>query len=192
MNYIKKNIIVLIAFALPLLLVAGIAITTYLPGAFLSTEYNFVYATCDDGHGYYPYNCLNYLSSRYAVVNGVLTEKIVNPEQDSDNDKIPDIQEGYMVRFFLHDTKANVGREIPLEEVQKLSFSSLITSPDGVSVSSGYDQNPEFLFIFNSGSQHGYYLTKGQKRRKLDLVNANDRYYYDYSFKFIGWVVSPK
>jgi len=192
MDYIKKNIIVIIAFALPLLLVAGIAITTYLPGALLSTNYNFVYATCDDGRGYYPYNCVNYLSAKYAVVNGVLTEKPVSAEQDSDNDKTPDIQEGYVVRFFLHDTKTNEGREIPLEEIQKLSFSGLITSPDGVSVGSGYDQNPDFLFIFDGNSRHGYYLTKGGKQRKLNLVNANDRYYYDYSFRFIGWVVEPK
>jgi len=189
MTFIKKNIVLITAFALPVLLVLWIAVSTYLPSLLLSTQYNFVYATCDTGSGYYGYNCENYLTSRYGVENGKLVVREVPPTQDSDRDKVADINENYITRLFLHDTKANEGREITLAEAQNLNLRELLTSPDGVSVESGYNRGAEFFFLFDSSSEHHYYLTKGKKHKQLNLVNDEERYYYRENFKFIGWVI---
>ena len=190
-EFIKKNFAILLAFILPIALIAIVALSTYLPSLFLSTDYNFVYSSCTDGTSYYSYRCDNYLQKRYSVVNNKLVVNAVDPTQDSDKDGIPDINENYTARIFLHDTKKNESREITLEEAQTLPLSDLLTSPDGVTVSSYYNRSGGgFFFIFDGGSSsYGYYLTKGKSRSKLNLINRDDRYYYRDNFQFIGWVL---
>lgn len=181
-EFFKKNFAVVLAFVLPVALIVIVALSTYLPSLFLSTDYNFVYSSCTDPQ------CHNYLQKRYSVVNNKLVVNNIDPAQDSDKDGIPDINENYTARIFLHDTKKNESREITLEEAQTLSLSGLLTSPDGVTISSGYDRGAEFFFFYG-GPSYGYYLTKGKRRSKLNLINRDNRYYYRYNFQFIGWVL---
>lgn len=192
MEFVKKNFALLFAFLLPIVLIVVIALSTYLPSISLSTSYNFVYISCVDGTNYhYSYNCNNYLQKRYSVVGNRLVMNDIDPTLDSDNDKIPDIKENYTARIFLHDTEKNESREITLEEAQALTVKNLMTSPDGVTVSSHYDRNGgDFFFIFGGGSSsYGYYLTKGKSRDKLNLINDTDQYYYRDNFQFVGWVL---
>ncbi|MEX1997323.1 MAG: hypothetical protein WEA04_01430 [Candidatus Andersenbacteria bacterium] len=179
-EFLKKNFAILLAFILPVALIAIIALSTYLPSLFLSTNYNFIYSSCTDGTNYYySYRCDNYLQKRYSVVNNKLVANAVDPNQDT-------------ARIFLHDTKKNESREITLEEAQTLSLNSLLTSPDGITVSSYYDRNNDgdFFFIFGGGSSsYGYYLTKGKSRSKLNLINRDDQYDYRDNFQFVGWVL---
>jgi len=188
-EFIKKNFALLLAFILPVILIVIVALSTYLPSLFLSTNYNFVYSSCTNGTNYYSYRCDNYLQKRYSVVDSKLVINDIDPTQDSDNNGTPDINENYTARIFLHDTKKNESREITLEEAQTLTFNSLITSPDGVTVSSSYDRGADFFLIFDGGSTYGYYLTKGKSKSKLNLINSNERYYYRNNFQFIGWVL---
>lgn len=171
---------VVLAFALPLGLILVVALSTYLPSLFISTSYNFVYTSCTDGENYYSYNCDNYLQKRYSVVGN----KLIAENVDSPN-------ENYTARIFLHDTEKNESREITFEEAQTLTLNSLLTSPDGVTVSSHYDRRGgDFFFIFDGGSSsYGYYLTKGNSRSKINLINSTDQYYYRNNFQFIGWVL---
>jgi len=192
MEFLKKNFAILLAFILPILLIAIVTLSIYLPSLFLSTSYNFIYTSCVDGTNYYySYNCDNYLQKRYSVVGNKLVANNVDPTLDSDNDKIPDINENYIARIFLHDTQKNVSREITFEEAQTLTLNNLLTSPDGVTVSSHYDRNGgDFIFIFNSdSSSYGYYLTKGKGKDKLNLINNTSQYYYRNNFQFLGWVL---
>ncbi len=195
-EFIKKNFAILLAFLLPIILIVAVALSVYLPSLFISTSYNFIYTSCTDGTNYYYYNCNGYLEKRYAVVNGKLVVNNIDPNQDSDNDTIPDIKENYTARIFLHDTKSNVSREISLEEAQALTLNGLLTSPDGVTVSSDYDyynRGDFFIFPFSGGSSsYGYYLTKGKSKSRLNLINNNDRYYNNNNFDFLGWVLPPR
>lgn len=188
-EFLKKNFAIVLAFVLPVALIAIIALSTYLPSLFLSTDYNFVYSSCPDGTNNYSY-CNKYLQKRYSVVNGKIVVNSIYPAQDSDKDGIPDINENYTARIFLHDTKKNESREITPEEAQTLSLNGLLTSPDGITVSSNYDRGSDFFFLFDGGgSSYGYYLTKGKSRSKLNLINNDDRYYYRDNFQFIGWAL---
>lgn len=189
-EFIKKNFALLLAFILPIALILIVALSMYLPSLFLSTDYNFVYTACTDGRRYYPY-CDSYLQKRYVVVDSTLVVNSVDMTQDYDRNGIPDFSETYTARIFYHDTQKNESREITFEEARSLTLNSLLTSPDGVTVSSHYDRGGSgFPFIFDGGSStYGYYLTKGNSRSKINLINTNDQYYYQNNFQFIGWVL---
>ncbi|MBI4136167.1 MAG: hypothetical protein HY481_01250 [Candidatus Vogelbacteria bacterium] len=196
MPFLKNNIAVILAFALPILLVIGIALSAYWP-SFLSIDYDFVYATCDreaDSY-YFPYNCANYLNNRYKVENGKLIAVEVPPllppksDRPENDEYLGHISMTPVTRLFRHDSQKNEGREITLAEAQTLKLNGLITSPDGVSVENAYDRGVDFFPFFGGSSQYGYYLTKGNKRQKLNLVGDDDQYYYGRdNFKFIGWI----
>jgi len=181
--------VVLLAFLLPVALIVVVTLSTYIPSKFLKTDYDFIYSTCTDGVNSYSYRCDNYLQKRYSVSEGNLVVNDIDPKQDSDNDGIMDINENYTARIFLHDTKKNESREITQEDAQKLSLNSLLTSPDGVTVSSGYSGGSDVVFLFDGRSSYNYYLTKGRSKSKLNLINSNGRYYYRDNFQFIGWVL---
>ena len=189
-EFIKRNFAVLLAFILPIALIIIVALSTYLPSLFISTKYNFVYTSCTDGRSYYNYNCDVYLKNRYIVSDGKLVVNPVDATQDLNKNGTPDFKEQYSDRIFLHDTQKNESREISAAEAQALTLSGLITSPDGVTVSSHYDRNGGDFFLFGGGySSYGYYLTKGNSRSKINLVNNSDQYYYQNNFQFIGWVL---
>ena len=194
-EFLKKNYIILIALSLPLVLIIVVALSTFIPSRLLSTNYNFIYASCNDSRNYYYYSCNDFLAKRYSVVDDKLVVNQINPTQDSDGDKIPDIQENYSVHIFLHDTKSNTDKEVSLKEAQGLNLNDLLTSPDGVTVSSGYEYSYRgddfFPFPFGgSSSSYGLYLTKGKSKQKLNLVNENNGYYYyPDNFHFLGWVL---
>jgi hypothetical protein len=188
-NFLKKNLALVLAFLLPIGLIVIVALTTYLPSLFISTDYNFVYVSCADSADYYADRCPSFLQKFYTVSDGKLVINQIDPTQDSDGDGVPDIKESHSARFFLHDTKKNEGREITLEEAQTLSLNGLLTSPDGVTVSSRYDRGDEIFFVFGGSSSRGYYLTKGRSRDRLNLINDSDRYYYRDNFQFIGWIL---
>jgi hypothetical protein len=190
MQFIKNNIAVIIAFALPLILILGVASTVYIPGMFLTTDYNFVYISCDNQGNYYRYDCTNYLGNGYSVVNNKLVYQApADPKYDGNSDGVADANQLSNVRIFLHDNKTNSGREIELAEAQALVLSSLITAPDGVSVDSSYSRNGGFFPFFDGSSNYGHYLTKGRSTKRLNLINENGNDYYYNNFKFIGWVI---
>lgn len=193
MEFIKKNFAILLAFALPILLIAVVALSAYLPSLFLSTRYDFVYSTCTDGSNSYPYRCNEYLRQRYGVVDNALAVNAVDMtelKKDFPQGATPQ----YANRIFFHDTKKNESREITLAEAQALKLDGLLTSPDGVTVSSHLSRGGgEIFFLFGGGaSSYGYYLTKGNSRSKLNLINNVGPYYYQDNFQFIGWVLPPR
>jgi len=180
----KRNIIVAVAFLLPILFIVVIVAITYIPSVLLKTDYNFLYATCDDE---YRYDCNIYLNNVYGVKDGKIMINQIDPNADFNYNEVKDINENIKTRIFLYDTKTETSREITPAEAEKLNLSELATSPDGVSVSSGYDYN-ESVFFFGGGSQYGQYLVKGKNRREINLIGNND-YYYNRNFKFVGWIL---
>jgi len=188
-DFIKKNFVLVLAFALPVVLILIVAASVYIPSVLLTTSYNFVYTTCGAGVDRYPYNCDNYLRQRYSVVEGKVVLNDISPTQDSDKDGIPDIDENYTTRIFLHDTEKNASREITTQEAQSLMLNGLLTSPDGVNVEGNWQGGGDFFLIFDGRSSYGYYLTKGKIKSKLQLINDDDRYYYRNNFYFLGWTL---
>src|SRR5258705_4715180 len=119
-EFIKKNFAILLAFALPLVLILIVTFGIYLPSLFVSTYYNFVYVSCANNNYYpYDYNCANYSQKRYSVVNNRLVMNPVDTTIDLNKDGIPDYtQSSNNARIFLHDTQKNESREISLAEAE--------------------------------------------------------------------------
>jgi len=183
-KFIKENFVILIAFMLPVVIIVVVALSTYLPSIFISTDYNFIYTSCSDG-GYRSYECNNYLEKKHEIVDG----KLVASSVDNNGNPKTEVCDNCTARIFLHNTEKNEGRDITLEEAETLTLNSLLTSPDGVTVSSHYDRGADFFPVFDGSSSYGYYLTKGKSKSKLSLINSDDRYYYRDNFQFLGWVL---
>ena len=188
-EFFKKNVMVILAFALPMALIAGVAFFAYAPSLFFSPTYDFLYATCDNGASYHTYNCNEYLQKRFSVENGNLVENYVNPEVDLNNDGKSDGGETYKARIFLYNAAKNESREIKIEDIKKISLSDLLTSPEGVTVSNQYDRGADFFPIFGGSSSYGYYFIKGSSRKKINIINNDGGYYYRGNFQLIGWVL---
>ena len=200
-EFIRKNLAIIIAFTLPIAMMIIVAVSVYLPSLFISTNYNFIYTVCTNRVDYYPYNCKEYLAKKYSVAESSLiiatatssyNERVA---QDISN-QVPNIptkdtslNKQYTDRIFLHDTKKNESREITIEEAKTLTLNSLLTSPDGVTVSGNYSNGSDFSPFGGSRSSFGYYLTKGRSQSNLNLINNADQYYRQDNFQFIGWVL---
>lgn len=186
----KNNIILAIAFIVPLLVILALALRFNLPNFWFKSDYNFVYTSCnDDYNSYYRYDCPSKLGQIYKVENGRLTYHPLPEVDENKNGMIDSYEKMVKTRIFLHDTKENTGREITLEEAQGLLLSGLITAPDGVSVSGDYVRNEGFFPFFSGYSTYGQYLTKGNSSKRLNLINESSRSSYDRNFQFIGWVI---
>jgi hypothetical protein len=187
---IKKHGVLILAFALPVILIVVVAILAYAPSRKVQTQYDFVYTTClDSNNYYYTYNCSTYSSLLYSVVDDALVVKEVSDPQ-TDNTSY-EKRTPPTIRIFLHDTETNLSKEISLKDAQSLKLSGLITSPDGVVVSNQYERTPDMVYIFGGGhSTYEYYLMKGNSKSRLNLINNGDYYNYQNSFKFLGWVLT--
>lgn len=185
-EFLKKNFTLLLAFALPILLIIVVVITTYLPSLFIKTNYDFVYLTCSENGNYYMYNCGSYLQKKYSVVNDAIVVNKIDTTQEANKD----FKDGvYSERIFLHDTETNESREISLKDAQALKLSNLLTSPDGITVSSDYDRVGGDFFLFGGYSSYGHYLTKGKSKLRINLINDSTQNYYNNNFQFLGWVL---
>jgi len=190
-SYLKENSVIALAFSIPVIFIAIVAISIYWSSWFLSTNYNFVYATCGSTPSqYYYYPCRGYIANTYTVLEGRLESRVLYPDQDLNRNNTPDIEEGILVRFFIHDTDKNESREITESEAMNLNLNSLLTSPDGVSVSGIQERGADFLLFFSGNSSFAYYLTKGSAKTRLNLIGFDQNYYYNNDrIEFIGWVL---
>ncbi len=210
-EYLKKNALVVIAFSVPIVFVGIIFLMTALPSMFFSTQYNFVYAVCNDPTSIDHYNnqrCQEYLKKKVSVVDGRISIK-EDPTYTDTAYGYPDafIDEvgprrmipiertysyekelGYKLRLLLYDVRIGQSREISQEEAKSMHFSDLITSPEGVSIESGYDSTYNSPFFFDTSSSYNRYLKKGNQKKKLNLLDQSDRY-YNGNFQFVGWVI---
>lgn len=180
-RYLKNNYLVLIAILLPILFIIIVTLTAYLPSIFLKTNYDFIYAICEDNTNNYPRSCKKYLNNKYSIIN---TKIVLN------NDPKTKESSNYESRLFIHDTENNESKEISYTEALDYSYSNLLTSPDGVTVSSGYQDRADFFIFSSSNSGYEHNLIKGNVKKKLNLINNSNRYNYENNFIFIGWIIS--
>lgn len=185
----KRAILLGVAFLLPLIFIMVVFITSYVPSQSLSTEFNFVYATCSEGRSPYSYYCSSHLQNRFSIENGRVIENDLPADLDSDNDGVADRDENYSVRLFVHDTTLDQSEEISLVEAQRLSVDAKMTSPDGVAVEWQFASGGNFFPFARYSSRYGYFLTRGGAKRELNLVNESQVAYYQNDFRFLGWVI---
>jgi hypothetical protein len=186
----KKNLMVIGALLLPVLLIVGVFTASKLKASLVNTEYDFLYSICDRDGSWYG-DCAEYLRQRYTVVNQriIINEAPIYTDRNYDGIQELDTNPP-TIRIFRYDVKEGISREMLKDEVLTFSVDPRLTSPDGVVVEGGSSSGGMELLFFDLGSSYSYdyYLVKGSKRKPLNLATGRDNYYYSDNFKFVGWV----
>lgn len=174
---LRENRAVLLALAIPVIMVIAVAVAIYIPRAnVVPPQHNFLYVVnLSDpyGAGYY-----------YTVQDGTLQQQ-KRSQPKSDSQKTAPIASGESTRLFLHNVTSNSSEEINFEEAQKFQLDSKLKSADGYEIQQG-SGGGVFPF-FSDDSYNNRYLVQGTYSIKLNLPQA-DRYGY-YNFQLLGWVV---
>ena len=165
MKNVKRNIPMIVALSIPVLMIVLITVSIYVPALFVKPQIDFVYSTgwdyCD--------------SFRFTIQNEqIVTRELKNV---SDNNTCRNYEEP---RIFYYDVQENTTKEMTFEEAQQLRVDKRLKSPDGFEVVSG---NHSFDLFFDGSSYYDQYLKKGTFSRRIKL----ERKYY-YNFNFLGWV----
>lgn len=165
----KKNLPLIFAISVPVILVIGVALTVYLPTLFVKPEYNFLYASGSN----YIYRDL------YVVENGTLVKKpIIVPGT---------VRTTQEPKLYMHDVSKNVSVEISFEEAQRLSLDTNTQSPDDFEIAYGSGGGGFFPFLFWSEGNYGERYLKGRGiSKKLNLQTSYGSYSSD--FRFLGWI----
>ena len=118
-TFLKKNWLLITAFALPLLIIMGVVISIYIPQSKIVPQYDFVYATCVDEY----YYCDAYIEEFYGVENEKFVVREMSTLRDADNNNIPDVDEekwGKGIQIYRYDVTTDSPQEITKEEAEKI------------------------------------------------------------------------
>ncbi|HBG60584.1 MAG: hypothetical protein A2Y03_00740 [Omnitrophica WOR_2 bacterium GWF2_38_59] len=167
MNENKKNIPLIVSLSIPVLMIALVAISIYVPTIFVKPKMDFVYSIGRD----YCY------LQKYSVQNSKIVENEIKEAKDPNychnNSREP--------KLYYYDVEKDSTKQITFEEASKYILDSSYSSEDGFSVVSGSGHSD--LFFYNGSSYYKKYIKKGAFSKKL---NIGADYYYD--FNFLGWV----
>jgi hypothetical protein len=176
MEFIKKNITLIVGISIPILMILFVAGIIYLPGLFIQPKFNFLYVSGDSY--YYP-------KYQYSVQNGKLVRsEIQRPENQI---YIPPRE----VKLYIYDVAKNESKEISFEEAQKLNLDPSPISPDGFEIVYGSHSEGSFFFPFFFWSERDYstlYLKGHNVSKKLNPQLSGSYYNYYDNFRFIGWI----
>ena len=157
----KETLPLIIGIGLPLLLIAYVAATVYLPSLFNKPLYDFVYAT-----GY---------DSRYVTVENQTVKLNQKPSYyPNEASRSPEVD------LYYYDVSRESSKLISLEEAQTHKLDPSEKSPDGYVVSNDRDRSYSFFPFFYGGSDRGTYLTGHGVNKRV-----SEKY---YDLKFLGWV----
>jgi len=165
---VKRNGAIWLAVAIPVVVIAVVALSIYVPRLFAHPSTDFVYVMGDTHYG-------GDGGTDYRVVDGRLVEA-----------PMANYASGPRGRLFRYDVKADRGQPLTLDQARALTLDAATTSPDGfrVTYSEGTGGG---LFPFDNGDgTAAVYLDGRGARLKLDL--AVGRSYENNGFHFVAWI----
>tara|TARA_B100001540_G_scaffold314757_1_gene340396 strand:- start:794 stop:1378 length:585 start_codon:yes stop_codon:yes gene_type:complete len=192
-TFLKKNWLLITAFALPLLIIMGVVISIYIPQSKIVPQYDFVYATCVDEY----YYCDAYIEEFYGVENEKFVVREMSTLRDADNNNIPDVDEekwGKGIQIYRYDVTTDSPQEITKEEAKKYILDDEIYSPDGLRFSrerTGYGGG--ILDIADVvRSEYRFYLINQEGVKKEINVADGSPDFIRRQKHFIGWIVNKQ
>ncbi len=168
----KKNIPLILALCIPVLMIILVAAFIYFPGMGKKAQYSFVYMT---GASYYDYG-----QREYEVVNG----KVTYYPLPSSTMPLYGKPDNVKPHFYFYDINLDSATEISFEQAKNYNLDSSNISPDNYVIERG---NGGGGLFFDGGTDYNSWFIKGYNRsRKLNLkLTGTDSY---YNFRFLGWV----
>jgi hypothetical protein len=165
----KKNLSLIIALALPILMVIIIAASIYIPRRSVNPQQDFIYMLEDD-YGY------SYKS--FEVTNNKLQRT------NREGAKADDLLKATEPKLYIHDVQTNHSREVQYDEVSSLLINGATLSEDGYEVVSG--RTGGGFLLFSSGSYGGFFIKNQSGASKKLQLSLSSRDFYRYHF--VGWI----
>jgi hypothetical protein len=165
---IKKNLPLVVALGIPVVLTLVIAFAVYLPGFGPEPSYDFVYVT----RNYYGNG------PSYDVVDG----KVVELPGMQFEETMPPQQPKYTApaaQLYYYDVESKISKSLTITEAQAYRLETSRTSPDGYLVQNG--NNTGIFPFYENGNYYEQYLVGNNRRVKTTIA--------DYDFAFLGWVL---
>ncbi len=167
----KKNLPLIIALSLPIIMIIVLAAAIYLPGVNKKPAHNFLYAT--GGNTYYG-------QLKYTVSGEYLKENRVPPNPNDPYYKGVD----QITNLYLYDVEKDSSTELTFDQASKYRLDPSTISDDGYKVERG-NSNGDFIFGSGGGDYNSWFI-KGHNRSKKLKLNVSTANYYDV--QFLGWV----
>jgi hypothetical protein len=171
----KPNWSLIIALALPILMMIGVALSIYVPSLFQTYHGQFLYSVQEIGSWG--------IGRGFVVVNGK-----IQPQ--------PAVVSAHTVysstttaRLYVHDLATNESRDISLEEAQRLNLDPSPRSPEGVEIDYGSQTDGVFPFFMISRDDYSAVYAKGERASRKLNVRIKPGGYYN-QFQFQGWIKS--
>jgi hypothetical protein len=188
-NWIKENIVLVIGFTLPLMLIVLFFVATVIPKMTgTPPQYEVLFSVQD----YSSQNKQEYVVN-FKVKDKQLmikTKKADDKNYSNDSKKLMayDAKTEVIREITFDDSKFSDGAEMLLEETKNMTIDTAMQAPDGyVLENQGYSGTGLIGGLFGGGSRNnGYRLKKGNVGYKINTQQNNN--YYD-QLNFIGWIV---
>lgn len=166
----KKNLPLIIALAMPLVLTVVVVGSVYLPVSGQTPQHDFIYTV---------FNHREPSTAYYDVKDGKIVQ--VSTQQFRPGAESEPLLTGPGVQLFYYDVQTHESRELSFEETSEYRVDSSWTSPDGYRVEYGNDQGV-FPFFFDNASGSGLYLIGNGRRINTSVPG--------YDASFLGWVIN--
>lgn len=179
---IKNNLPLIFGIAIPILMIAFVAISIYVPQMFIKPEYDFLYLMGEN----YCYLNVKAVSGTTVSVYSVKNSQLIQNVSDDDLQKcitarVPEL------KIFMYNVTTEKSTEVTYDYARSLRLDSSPESPDGFKIVRGEGNGGFFPFYFYSGSDYNTrYITGRNVSKKLN-ISEGERYYYN-NFTFLGWI----
>lgn len=164
----KKNLSLIIALSLPILMVIAVAISIYVSKKSINPRYDFLY-TVKGGYDKPYFNI--------GVSNNRVT-KSAAPQDPYWKDQLPEDPS-----LYIYDVKNNTNKQISYDEATKLRIDAGPQSPDGYTVDRGGSNS---VIFYSSSNYNQFYIKNNSAAKAIDL-GLDTASYYDY--RFVGWIL---
>ncbi len=176
MEFIKKNITLVLGISIPILMILFVAGSIYLPGLFIKPHFNFLYVSGDNSYYYFNNDY------QYSVQSNRLVRNEIK-QSENQNYNSPRVES----KLYVYDVLKNEAKEISFADAQNLNLDSSVKSPDDFEVVYGSRGDGFFPFFWGGGTDYNARYLKGHNVSKKLNLQLNRGSYYN-NFRFIGWI----
>lgn len=181
METFRKNLSLIAAVAIPVVLLALVAVIVYFrQGTILPTQ-DFLYSSMNNSRYVYQ-------QGGYTVdASGKLTkfDPFINyPKDPAISARPVEMTSGTTTYpdLYLYDVQTDTVKMVTFEEASAFSLDPSFRSIDGYQVQTG--DSSGLIPLFGGSDYRNRYIVKGSTGKRLDLPQTSE--YYD--FQFIGWI----
>lgn len=169
---LKNNLPLVMAIAIPVLLMIFMMAIIYIPQQQIKPVYNFLYLAGGEYWNQYP---------------AIKDNRLVIPSPPAS--LVPDsYYSSRKSNYYIYQPAKDESRKITEEEAKQLKLLDQPVSPDGYSVGRNTD-NTSFgilpLILGVTDSSKGIYLKNKQFKKRISVEAG----LYNYDFRFIGWIL---